>query len=340
MERVSVHKAKPAPSAANSASSWFASTQRSGVLQRRSDGQSQPASVPPIVHDVLNSPGQPLDAATRADMEPRFGHDFSKVRVHADAQAAESARAVSALAYAVGEHVAFRGERYAPGTSAGRHLLAHELAHVVQQARGGSGSVSDAEARADAAAAGIIRGQSVAPEVVGGAAPGLYRQSSAEEESEGPWHKALRSSQRSGFGSSLKDPLHLDPPSPLAAPPKRPLFLPGSSPSWQPPQPKMNMLRQGSQHEHELNLDLNPNKGGGTGSGFAKMLKRVSNAKVGAGQLDILDFSDPPKSAEKKAEGVDKFKINALGDVKNSTIFGGIGIDASIDWLLKKLLNR
>jgi hypothetical protein len=82
---------------------------------------------------VLRSSGQPLDPATRAFMEPRFGHDFSAVRVHTDARAAESARAVNALAYTVGRDVTFGPGQYAPATSAGRRLIAHELAHVVQQ---------------------------------------------------------------------------------------------------------------------------------------------------------------------------------------------------------------
>ena len=69
------------------------------------------SAVPPIVHDVLHAPGQPLDAATRAFMEPRFGHDFSKVRVHADARAAESANAVNAQAYTVGRDMVF-GSRH------------------------------------------------------------------------------------------------------------------------------------------------------------------------------------------------------------------------------------
>jgi hypothetical protein len=89
--------------------------------------------VPPIVHDVLRSPGQPLEAATRADMEPRFGHDFSRVRVHTDARAAESARAVNALAYTVGHNVAFAAGRYVPRAPSGRALLAHELCHVLRQ---------------------------------------------------------------------------------------------------------------------------------------------------------------------------------------------------------------
>jgi hypothetical protein len=104
-------------------------------LQRRSTGQAEPSTVPPIVHDVLRSPGQPLEPATRAFMEPRFGHDFSRVRVHTDARAAESARAVGALAYTVGHNVVFENGRYRPQTNAGRRLIAHELVHVVQQAR-------------------------------------------------------------------------------------------------------------------------------------------------------------------------------------------------------------
>jgi hypothetical protein len=82
---------------------------------------------------VLHSPGQPLDAGERTFLEPRFGHDFSRVRVHTDARAAESARAVDALAYTVGQHIVFAERQYAPGTDAGRRLLAHELAHVIQQ---------------------------------------------------------------------------------------------------------------------------------------------------------------------------------------------------------------
>ena len=89
--------------------------------------------VPPIVGDVLHSPGRPLDPAARAFMQPRFGHDFSRVRIHADSKAAESARAVNALAYTVGQDVVFGAGRYAPTTSQGQKLLAHELTHVVQQ---------------------------------------------------------------------------------------------------------------------------------------------------------------------------------------------------------------
>jgi outer membrane protein OmpA-like peptidoglycan-associated protein len=97
--------------------------------------------VPPIVHDVLQSPGQPLDAAMRAEMEPRFHHDFSRVRVHADARAAESARHVSARAYTVGSQIVFGAGEYPLRAEDGRKLLAHELTHVVQQ-RGGESRTS------------------------------------------------------------------------------------------------------------------------------------------------------------------------------------------------------
>ncbi len=109
---------------------------REGALQRSLGNQgASPAitTIPPIVHDVLRSPGQPLDAGTRAFMEPRFGQDLSHVRVHTNASAAESARAVNALAYTVGRNVVFGAGQYAQGTDEGRRLMAHELTHVVQQ---------------------------------------------------------------------------------------------------------------------------------------------------------------------------------------------------------------
>jgi hypothetical protein len=90
-------------------------------------------AIPPIVNEVLDSSGQPLDAATRSFMEPRFGHDFSGVRVHTDAHAAESAQAVNAQAYTAGKDVVFAPGQYQPGTEAGHAVLAHELSHVVQQ---------------------------------------------------------------------------------------------------------------------------------------------------------------------------------------------------------------
>ena len=105
-------------------------------MQRRSANQAEPSAIPPVVHEVLGYPGQALDAGTRAYMEPRMRHDFSKVRVHTNAPAAESARSVNALAYTVGQNVAFGPGQYRPDSSDGKRLLAHELTHVVQQSMG------------------------------------------------------------------------------------------------------------------------------------------------------------------------------------------------------------
>jgi hypothetical protein len=88
---------------------------------------------PPIVHEVLRSSGQQLDALTRTFFEPRFGRDFSNVHIHDDVKAAQSARAVDASAYTVGQHIVFGAGRYQPRAQQGRNLLAHELGHVVQQ---------------------------------------------------------------------------------------------------------------------------------------------------------------------------------------------------------------
>ena len=88
---------------------------------------------PSIVHQVLSSPGQPLDAATRAFFEPRFGYNFSAVRVHADGKAIESARAVNATAYTLGRDIVLGASQYQTATSPGMSLLAHELTHTIQQ---------------------------------------------------------------------------------------------------------------------------------------------------------------------------------------------------------------
>jgi hypothetical protein len=87
--------------------------------------------------EALRSPGRPLDDGTRRTMEAGFGYDFSAVRIHADDRAASSARAVGARAYAVGSDVVFGAGEYRPRTRAGRRLLAHELAHVVQASQPG-----------------------------------------------------------------------------------------------------------------------------------------------------------------------------------------------------------
>jgi hypothetical protein len=109
--------------------------EKAQMLQTKPAGTSEAAAgeAPGIVHEVLRSPGQALDPATRAFMEPRFGHDFGQVRVHSDERAAESTQAVNALAYTVGRDIVLGSGQYKPETTQGRGLLAHELTHVVQQ---------------------------------------------------------------------------------------------------------------------------------------------------------------------------------------------------------------
>lgn len=85
------------------------------------------------VDAVVRSPGKPLDASTRREMESRFGYGFERVRVHTDARAAESAQNLNARAYTVGSNVVFGSGQYAPESTHGRRLLAHELTHVLQQ---------------------------------------------------------------------------------------------------------------------------------------------------------------------------------------------------------------
>lgn len=109
---------------------------RAGMgIQRQATGQLSTA--PRQVQSPWPTAGQPLDPGTRTFMESRFGHDFSGVRVHAGAEAASRTQAVQARAYTVGQEVAFGAGEYMPHTSRGRHLLAHELTHVVQQAGSG-----------------------------------------------------------------------------------------------------------------------------------------------------------------------------------------------------------
>jgi hypothetical protein len=135
-----------------------------GILRRTAAGSASP-SAPPLVHEVLRSPGRPLEASTRAFMESALGHDLGSVRIHSDRRAAESARAVSALAYTVGSHVVFGEGTYQPDAEEGRRLLAHELTHVVQQAGAAVPSTSlsvgksddPAEGEAEAIAQGVPR---------------------------------------------------------------------------------------------------------------------------------------------------------------------------------------
>lgn len=144
------------------------------------------------VHDVVSTGGQPLDNDVRADMESSLGHDFSDVRVHNDASAHDSAQAVQAKAYTVGSHMVFQRDAYDPGSDEGRHVLAHELTHVVQQrsgpvdgtpAPGGIkvSSPSDAfEREASDTADRVLSGQAAPPAPA--SAVGVQRQEEEEEE--------------------------------------------------------------------------------------------------------------------------------------------------------------
>ena len=101
--------------------------------KRAGSNSSFETAAPPIVHEVLSSPGQPLDAPAREFMESRFGRAFDYVRVHTDAKAARSAREVNALAYTAGRDIVFGASQYQPHTNNGLGLLAHELSHTIQQ---------------------------------------------------------------------------------------------------------------------------------------------------------------------------------------------------------------
>jgi hypothetical protein len=137
------------------------------ILQNTEDLSKNSQGLPPIVRSVLSSnSGKPLDPETRSYMESRFRDDFSQVRVHTDTNAAESAKTVSADAYTVKQDIVFDAGNYAPDTSTGQRLLAHELAHVVQQRRSSDSlSVTSSdyslEQGADRAASDVAQGHDV-----------------------------------------------------------------------------------------------------------------------------------------------------------------------------------
>jgi hypothetical protein len=126
---------------------------QSGMGNRAFDG----TAAPPIVQSVMkNGGGHPLDTSTRADMESRFNTDFRQVRVHSNASAAASARALTARAYTYENHVVFGEGRYVPHTKDGRQLLAHELTHVIQQRGGSYRSAESLEHEAERAEQGVF----------------------------------------------------------------------------------------------------------------------------------------------------------------------------------------
>jgi outer membrane protein OmpA-like peptidoglycan-associated protein len=159
-------------------------------LQRKTQSGGAVAAVPPVVHDVLRSPGQPLDQQARSFLEPRFGHDFSRVRVHTDDRAAQSAAAVDALAYTVGTDIVFASGQYAPERHAGLRILSHELTHVIQQRNatrgaGGEGEIElgggeAAEREADQLSATVMEGRGGTSAVLSSSVPSLMRLTSAQ----------------------------------------------------------------------------------------------------------------------------------------------------------------
>jgi len=140
MSKTAAQVKASAPQAATRSSATL--LKRQGTLgphvcvQREAVGHGVHPGASSLVRNVLNSPGDPVDAHARSLMEPRLGQDFSGVRVHTGGQAAESARAVRANAYTSGNHVVFGEGKYQPRSSEGQRILAHELTHVVQQSSG------------------------------------------------------------------------------------------------------------------------------------------------------------------------------------------------------------
>jgi outer membrane protein OmpA-like peptidoglycan-associated protein len=150
--------------------------------KRQAPNQAQAAKAEPYAGDAAR--GEPLDAAVRGPMEARFGHDFSRVRVHTDGSAADAARAAGANAFTIGSDVVFGKGEYRPHSARGQNLIAHELAHVVQQASGGA--TPDAERRAGAAAERVTHGAKVSPTELGGAPVSLQAQSKPDAPTKAP----------------------------------------------------------------------------------------------------------------------------------------------------------
>ena len=126
---------------------------------RRVSGQpvGRDATAPTSVEHALASAGRPLEPALRQDMEQRFGHGFSRVRVHTGTAAEQSARDANARAYTVGHNMVFDAGQFAPGTNEGRRLLAHELTHVVQQLGAEGMNVAQSNDKRPLSVIGLVR---------------------------------------------------------------------------------------------------------------------------------------------------------------------------------------
>lgn len=182
-------------------------------------------AVPPIVDEVLSSPGQPLDTATRSLMGPRFGHDFSRVRVHTDQLAAQSAESVAAQAYTVGSDVVFGAGRYAPASREGQRLLAHELTHVVQQGGTGGPPGLAQEAAAEEASKAVETG--VRPQVRARSLVGLAAQPDPARAGVGATRLEPMEIKLDPFGVDSRLGLRIVDPSEIEARVRRILLAPG-----------------------------------------------------------------------------------------------------------------
>jgi len=176
--------------------------EQGGILQKSPITNQLTEELSPVVHEVLRTPGQPLDLATRAFFEPRFGYDFSQVRVHSDAKAVESAQAVNARAYTVGRDVVLGTGQSSLQTPSVRRLFAHELTHVIQQSKAGQSArleVSDpadvAEQQAEKAAITIANGGSFKEVAMTTSAPALMRDLAQEPPPAMPEQRELTADQ-------------------------------------------------------------------------------------------------------------------------------------------------
>lgn len=192
------------------------------MMQRLFDlapGSGGRGFAPSAVHDVIDSPGAPLDGAVRAFFEPRLGHDLSSVRVHSDDRAMQSTRAVGAAAYAVGEHIVLGRPGVDLSTRAGRRLLAHELGHVVQHpgrtllpprgslriGESGSELERDAERTADGLLAGRVSSDARASTTPDGSAV-VRRQVATDETATLTSGQPVTGRSQSGPGRSQSGP--------------------------------------------------------------------------------------------------------------------------------------
>jgi hypothetical protein len=132
---------EPSKAATSPGSSVFAASR--ACLQRKPVGNTPaPAYAPSIVHEALRTDGQPLDPSLRDPFSSHFHHDFTRIRVHTNQRAEQSAAAVQARAYTVGQDIVFGRGEYQPQTHSGRQLLAHELTHTIQQQHVATPSIS------------------------------------------------------------------------------------------------------------------------------------------------------------------------------------------------------